>query len=174
ALLPAGAAMAMLASAGYAAYPAAAPYVSSTAPANQARIWFYREANPYNSTGTPYLRLNGNVVGVSQPGAAFFVDVAPGRYHLSADSYGDDYNQTRDIDIGPGQVAFAKVLSNDNWIYGGGQGRAGGYKRDTFYVWTIAPQAAVPVIAQSYLYGNATQTSGSPYFPRGSRPAVAP
>src|SRR5205814_3565995 len=127
ALLPAGAAMAMLASAGYAAYPAAAPYVSSTAPANQARIWFYREANPYDSTGTPYVRLNGTVVGVSQPGAAFFVDVPPGHYHLSADSYGEDYNQTRDIDIGPGQVAFAKVLSNDHWIEGGGGEFGGSY-----------------------------------------------
>ena len=164
--LSASVGLALFAAATQAAYPPASQYVSSAPPPNQARIWFYRDADPYESTGTPYVRLNGAVVGVSQPGAAFFVDVAPGHYHLSADSYGDDYNQTRDIDIGPGQVAFAKVLSNDNWFYGGGGERSGGYKRDTFYVWTIPPQAAVPTIAQSYLYGNATQTSGSPYFPR--------
>jgi hypothetical protein len=161
-LLVAGAGFTLLASVGYAAYPAAAPYISSPAPLNQARIWFYREANPYDGIGTPYLRLNGTVVGVSQPGAAFFVDVPPGHYHLSADSYGEDYNQTRDIDIGPGQVAFAKVLSDEYWFYGGGGQRSGGYKRDTFYVWTVAPQTALPVIAQSYLYGNTAQYSGSP------------
>lgn len=161
-LLPACGGVMLFAAAGHAAYPAATPYVQSAAPTNQARIWFYREANPYESTGTPYLRLNGTVVGVSQPGAAFFVDVPPGHYHLSADSYGQDYNQTRDIDIGPGQVAFAKVLSNDNWFEGGGGQRSGGYRRDTFYVWTVPPQTALPVIAQSYLYGNATQNSGSP------------
>jgi hypothetical protein len=161
-LLPACAGVALFVTAADAAYPPAAQYVSSPAPPNQARIWFYREANPYSSTGTPYLRLNGAVVGVSQPGAAFFVDVAPGHYHLSADSVGEDYNQTRDIDIGPGQVAFAKVLSNDHWIEGSGGEFGGSYKRDTFYVWTVAPQTAVPVISQSYLYGNATQTSGSP------------
>src|SRR5437764_4777853 len=120
AVLPACAGLALFIAAGQAAYPPAAQYVSAPPPPHQARIWFYRDANPYDSTGTPYVRLNGTVVGVSQPGAAFFVDVAPGHYHLSADSYGNDYNQTRDIDIGPGQVAFAKVLSNDNWIYGGG------------------------------------------------------
>ena len=164
-LLPAGVGMAMAASVGVASYPAAAPYVSSPAPPNQARIWFYREANPYNGTGMPYVRLNGTVVGVSQLGAAFFVDVPPGHYHLSADSYGEDFNQTRDIDIGPGQVAFARVLSDDTWISGGGGGGRGGggaYKRDTFYVWTMPPQAALPVIAQSYLYGNTPQYSGSP------------
>lgn len=161
-LAPAGLLAALFATGAIAAYPAAAPYVSASVPPSQARIWFYRDANPYDSTGTPYVRLNGTVVGVSQPGAAFFVDVAPGHYHLSADSYGEDYNQTRDIDIGPGQVAFAKVLSNDHWIEGGGGEFGGSYKRDTFYVWTIAPQAAIPVISQSYLYGNATQTSGSP------------
>jgi hypothetical protein len=165
-LLPAAAGVTLLASVGYAAYPAAAPYVSSPAPLNQARIWFYREANPYDGIGLPYLRLNGTVVGVSQPGAAFFVDVPPGHYHLSADSYGEDFNQTRDIDIGPGQVAFAKVLSNEQWFYGGGGRRSGGYQQDTYYVWTLSPQAAVPVIAQSYLYGNTAQFSGSPYFPR--------
>src|SRR5947209_2800849 len=160
-LLAAWAGLALSAAAAYADYPPAAQYVSSAPPSNQARIWFYREANPYSSTGTPYVRLNGNVVGVSQPGAAFFVDVAPGRYHLSADSYGEDYNQTRDIDIGPAQVAFAKVQSNDNWIYGGGGNDGSSYKRDTFYVWTIAPQSAIPTIRRSYLYGNAAQNSGT-------------
>ena len=165
-VLPAALGLSLFTSGAQAAYPPASQYLQSPPAPNQARIWFYRDANPYDGTGTPYVRLNGTVVGVSELGAAFFVDVPPGRYHLTVDSYGVDYNQTSDIAVGPGQVAFAKVLSNQNWFYGGGGGRSPGYKYDTFYVWTMPPEAAVPAIAQSYLYGNATQTSGSPYFPR--------
>ncbi len=44
---------------------------------------------------------------------------------------------TRDVDLNPGQEVFAKVLSLDNWIQGGGQDAGGEYHRDTFYVWVI-------------------------------------
>ena len=64
-LLATGAGISLSVSVADAAYPPAAQYVSSPVPPNQARIWFYREANPYDSTGTPYVRLNGTVVGVS-------------------------------------------------------------------------------------------------------------
>ena len=60
-----------------AAYPGTTPNVSSPAPGNQARIWFYREASRYDGGGTPYLRLNGTVGGVSQPSAAFLSTFRP-------------------------------------------------------------------------------------------------
>jgi hypothetical protein len=131
-------------------------------PAQQARIWFYRDLDPNGSMATPYLRLNGATVGVSQAGGAFYRDVPAGHYHISADSYLLDPIQTRDVDLVPGQEAYAKVLSLDNWIQGGGQDAGGEYHRDTFYVWLTPPEVARPRIAQSFFYGDGTLTAAAP------------
>jgi hypothetical protein len=135
------------------------------AASGQARIWFYRDLSPYSSLAEPYIRLNGAAVGVSQPGGAFYRDVPPGHYHISADSYLDDPNQDRDVDLAPGQEIYAKILPSDHWIEGGGgggQGGGGGYHRETFYVWLYPAEAARPVIAQSAFYGEGTLTAAAP------------
>jgi len=156
-VLPAGAGLVLLATAGYA-------QMRPTPTTGTARIWFYRDMAPYSSLATPYVRLNGAVAGVSQPGGAFYIDVQPGHYHLSVDSYGVDFNQTRDVDLAPGAQIYAKVVSNDNWIEGGGGGRGGGggYHRDTFYVWLYPVEQAWPVIARSWFYGSGTLTAAVP------------
>ena len=138
------------------AAPAQVPQTGqSAAPApGMARIWFYREMAPYATQATPYVRLNGAIVGVSRPGGSFYRDVPPGHYHLSVDSYGVDFGQTRDVDLPPGAQIFARVVSNDHWIEGGGRGGGGGYHRDTFYVWLYPFEAAWPVIAQTWFYGS--------------------
>jgi hypothetical protein len=161
----AGAGSVLLATASWAQMPPAAPSTISPPPANQARIWFYRDLTIYSSLATPYVRLNGAAVGVSQPGGAFYRDVPPGHYHISADSYLDDPNQDRDVDLGPGQEAYAKVLPSDHWIEGGGgggRGGGGGYHRETFYVWLYPPEAARPVIAQSQFYGGGAMAAAMP------------
>ena len=137
--------------------PAAASAMPPVSP-GQARIWFYRDLAPYSSQATPYVRLNGAAVGVSQPGAAFYGDVPPGHYHLSADSYLDDPSQDRDVDLAPGQEVYAKILPSDHWIEGGGGGKGGGggYHRETFYVWLYPAEAARPAIAQSSFLGGGT------------------
>jgi hypothetical protein len=141
---------------------AAQPAATSAPAAGMARIWFYREMAPYSSQATPYVRLNGAIAGVSMPGGSSYRDVPPGHYHLSVDSYGVDFNQTRDVDLPPGATIFAKVVSNDNWIEGGGGGRGGGgYHRNTFYVWLYPFEAAWPVIAQSWFYGGGGVTTAS-------------
>ena len=111
--LPAGAAL--LATSGHAQLP--------TPTTSMARVWFYRDMAPYSSLATPFVRLNGVVAGVSQPGGASYRDVPPGHYHISVDSYGVDFGQTKDVDLAPGAEIYAKVVSNDNWIVGGGGGR---------------------------------------------------
>jgi hypothetical protein len=81
-------------------------------------------------------------VGVSQAGGAFYLDVPPGHCNISADSYLADPNQTRDVDLVPGQKIYAKVLPSDPWIEGGGgDNRGGGYLRNTFYVWLYPPRS---------------------------------
>ncbi|HTV88348.1 MAG TPA: DUF2846 domain-containing protein [Stellaceae bacterium] len=129
-------------------YPAATP---GAVPAGMARIWIYREYAPYQSLATPYVRLNGAIVGVSQPGEVFYRDVPAGTYTVSVDSLGMDVNQFTTVDLAPGQQAFVKVLVSDSWDSGGG-GDRGGWARPTFYTWQIAPAAAEAEISHLPIY----------------------
>jgi len=152
----------LLAMSGCARLPTTASYAVPPIPAQQARIWFYRDLDPNGSMAMPYVRLNGAAVGASQAGGAFYRDVSPGHYHITADSFLTDAIQTRDVDLAPGQEAYAKVLSLDNWIQGGGQDAGAEYHRDTFYVWLTPPEVARPRIAQSSFYGDGTLAAAAP------------
>ena len=60
--------------------------IKSTLPAlgaEQARIFFYRNASPLGAAIQPDIRLNGEVVGTSIPGGFFYKDVAAGNYVVS-------------------------------------------------------------------------------------------
>jgi hypothetical protein len=152
----------VLAMTGCARLPTTAAYAVPPIPAQEARIWFYRDLDPHGSMGMPSVRLNGAAVGVSQAGGAFYRDVPPGRYHISADSYLMDPIQTRDVDLVPGQEVFAKVLSLDNWMEGFSQDTGSTNHRDTFYVWLYPAEVARPRIAQSSFYGDGTLTATVP------------
>jgi hypothetical protein len=152
----------LLALAGCAQPPPTAAYTISPIPRQEARIWFYRDLDPNGSMATPYIRLNGAVVGVSQAGGAFYRDVPPAHYTISADSYLADPIQTQDVDLAAGQEIFAKVISLDNWIESGGQDTGGSYHRETFYVWLYPRDVAWPAIAQSFFYGEGTLTAAVP------------
>jgi hypothetical protein len=152
----------LLAMTGCARLPPTASFAIPPVPAREARIWFYRDLDPYASLATPYIRLNDAPVGVSQAGGAFYRDVPPGHYHISVDSYLADPIQTRDVDLAAGQEAYAKAMPVDHWIEGGGQDNGGEYHRDTFYVWLYPPEVARPVIAQSFFYGEGTPTAAAP------------
>lgn len=120
-------------------------------PAGEARAWFYRDGGPYDGVGTPYLRMNEAIVGVSEPGGALYRDVAPGQYHVTVDSYGKDFNQSRWVYLFPGQQAYFKIVSLRNWVAGGGP--RNDFQRDTFYVWEIPPEIAQGDVARSQFYG---------------------
>ena len=135
----------LLAIAGCAQPPAAAPYLSAAPAPGMARIWFYRDMNPNEILATPLIRLNGAVAGVSEPGGAFYRDVAPGRYHISVDSYVQDPHDDADVALAPGAEAFARVQPLDSFVQGGG-----GYRRNSYVVWLYPPDLARPLIAHSY------------------------
>src|SRR5690242_20699877 len=84
------------------AQPPAAPYLNAAPPLGMARIWFFRDLNPNETLAMAYIRLNGAVAGVSEAGGAFYRDVAPGRYHISVDSYVDDPHHQADVVLAPG------------------------------------------------------------------------
>ena len=133
----------------------AAPSLSPPAP-GLARIWIYRLYEPYVSLARPYIRLNGAVIGISEPGGAFYRDVAPGTYAVTVDSNGIDANQFATVGVGPGQQVFVKILDDPLLHSGGGGGErgggGGGWARDTFYTWLIQPQAAAAEISRLALY----------------------
>ena len=81
-------------------------------------------------------------------------DVAPGQYHVTVDSYGQDFNQSRWVYLFPGQQAFFKIVSLRDWVAGGGGAEtAEAIERNTFYVWEIPPEVAQGDVARSRFYG---------------------
>ena len=152
----AGFALLLIATASCAASPPAAPYLATPIPPGMARIWFYRDLNPNDVLAEAYIRLNGAVAGVSEPGGAFYRDVPPGRYHIHVDSYVDDLHNDGDVALAPGAEAYAKVLPLENYVQGGGGAAGGGYRRNSFVVWLYPPDVARPAVALSFF-----QASGS-------------
>ena len=119
-------------------------------PAGAARIWVYRNDGPYDSQNRPYLRLNGQVAGISEPNGALYRDVAPGRYTVSVDSYGVPYsNQFAQVDLGARQEAFIKVLSMREKV----GGEVGVGTRALFFTQLVAADAARATIASTPFYG---------------------
>lgn len=119
-------------------------------PAGAARIWIYRVEGPYESQDRPYLRLNGQVAGISEPNGAFYRNVPPGRYTVSVDSYGVPYpNQFAQVDLSAGQVAFVKVLSMREKV----GGEVGVGSRALFFTQLFPADAARAAIASTPFYG---------------------
>jgi hypothetical protein len=123
-------------------------------PAGAARVWFYREDAPYISQARPYVRMNGAVVGISEDGGAFYRDVPPGQYYVTADSYGVDVNQFPTVALVPGETMYFEVIGSRYWASGGG-GRGAGWERPTFYVRVMPNNVGGPAVARSPFYSNA-------------------
>jgi hypothetical protein len=142
----------LLAVAGCAQLPTTSATAIPPLPAQMARVWFYRDLNPNESMATPYVRIDGAIAGVSQAGGASYRDVLPGRHQVSVESYVNDANQARIVDLAPGAQVYAKVVPLDNYVEAGGE-FSGGYHRDTFYLWLYPAEVAWPAIARSAFYG---------------------
>jgi hypothetical protein len=136
----------LLVTAGCAEPPATAqtPVTAPPVPLGQARIWFYRSYEPYESLNLANIDVNGSYFGAVANGSAFYRDVSPGYYHIAPVSYGRDFNQDRDVVLVPGQQLYIKILSSRSWEEGFGKD----YRRDTFYAWLIPPQVAQVEIAR--------------------------
>jgi hypothetical protein len=124
-------------------------------PAGDARVWFYRPIDAYDSMAAPYIRMNDAIVAVSMPLGASYRDVPAGSYHIAVDSYGKDIGQDKDVQLAVGQELYVKVVSLRSWITAGGSGPDGGggdNGRNTFYVWLIPAETARGEVARSALY----------------------
>ena len=126
-------------------------------PAGEARVWFYRPIDAYDSMATPYIRMNDTIVAVSMPEGASYRDVPPGPYHITVDSYGKDFNQDKNVQLGAGQELYVEIVSLRSWVpvgtAGDASGGGGDYGRNTFYVWLIPAEAARDEVARAAFYG---------------------
>ena len=148
----------LLAVAACAQQPSTASVTIPPIPRGEARVWFYRPADAYDSLLTPYIRMNEGIVAISEPGGASYRDVPAGQYHITVDSYGKDFNQDKDVALVPGRELYVKIVSLRDWIAGGGnggsgEGGGGSYTKDTFYVWLIPPEVARAEVARSAFHG---------------------
>ncbi|HUH83398.1 MAG TPA: DUF2846 domain-containing protein [Stellaceae bacterium] len=98
---------------------AAAPEGSGAAAAplaaERARVYVYRELNPYDSPTWTAVSLNREKVGNSAPGQVFYRDVAPGTYEIEVRS---DYlypNQFKTVTLAPGATVYAKIQDVRSW-----------------------------------------------------------
>jgi hypothetical protein len=151
-LPPKAACVLLLAMVSCAPLPPTAAVAVPPVPAGEARVWFYRDLGLYDGLETPYLRMNGAIVGVSQPGGALYRDLAPGQYHVTVDNYLSAPDQAREVYLFPGQQAYFKILPLKGWIINGNR-FASDFQRDTFYVWQIPPEVAQGDVARSQFYG---------------------
>jgi hypothetical protein len=141
----------LLAAAGCAQLPPTSSVMIPPIPTGAARVWFYRDYEPHETLARPYVRLNEQIVGISEPGGAFYRDVAPAHYSIRVDSAGRDFNQVADAELAAGQEACAKVVSLRSWLDDDNCILWSGC--DTFYVWLIRPEEARPAIGKSPFYG---------------------
>src|SRR6266446_4819549 len=115
--------------------------------AGDARLWIYRDGGPRDAQQRPYLRLNGQIAGISEPNGTFYRDVSPGHYTVTVDSYLSGYlNQFVDINLAAGQEVYIKVLSQAQRV----GGERGG--RENFYT-QVPAEAARADAARRPFYG---------------------
>jgi uncharacterized protein DUF2846 len=106
-----------------------------------ARIYFYRDWEPYESMSRPFIYLNDAPAQISEPGGISFRDLAPGEYHISVDSQGTYPHQFKMLALRAGDIRYVKIESLRDWF------RGPFWYRDTFVVALIPERQAKGEIA---------------------------
>jgi hypothetical protein len=113
----------------------------ATQPPGTARVWFLRTKDPQEQYGDPDIYANGNQIGRSIPGIAFYRDFLPGAYAFTVQSYGAPTSNKDRVQLAPGTQTYLEILWGQDWLIGtvgGGQ--------STFFVRTLPPE-----LDQAYL-----------------------
>jgi hypothetical protein len=95
-------------------YSAVAAQIPPVGP-GAARIYFYRDYEPYESLARPWIYLNRAQAAVSVPGGVSYRDVAPGQYEISVYSCGLYPNQFKTVVLQPGETRYVKIESLRSW-----------------------------------------------------------
>ena len=110
-------------------------------PPGTARVWFLRTKDPQEQYGDPEIYANGNQIGRSIPGIAFYHDFPPGAYAFTVQSYGAPTSYKDRVQLAPGTQTYLEILWGQDWLVG----TAGG-GQSTFFVRTLPPE-----LDQAYL-----------------------
>ena len=119
--------------------------------ADRARLFIYRDYELYESMGRPYLYLNGERIGISEPGGVLFRDVVPGTYLISVDSVGVYPNQFKTVAMNAGETHYAKITSLRSWVSGGGF--TSEYEADTFVVVLVDAEQGRREVPSMWFFG---------------------
>jgi hypothetical protein len=115
----------------------------------QSRFIFYRDYEPYDSLGRPYVTLNGQVAGISEPGGVFYRDVPSGSYLVSVRNYTLYPDKDKVVTIGGGQTVYVKIESIKSYNSGDMS-----YEPDTFVVVVVDPADGQRDIASKQYFAN--------------------
>ena len=120
-------------------------------PPDRARFYFYRDYEPYESLGRPYVTLNGDIAGISEPGGVFYRDMPAGTYLVAVRSSTFYPDKDKTVTAAPGQTIYVKVESLKSYNSGDNF-----YDPDTFAVVIVDPA------------DGRRDTAAKRYFPGGS------
>ena len=112
--------------------------VAAQAPGT-ARVWFVRTKDPDEQYGDPLIYANGQQVGRSIPGIAFYHDFPPGTYAFTVQSFGTPTNARDTVQLAPGTQTYLEVLWGGSWLVGAPGGA-------TFLIRPLNPE-----LGQAYL-----------------------
>jgi hypothetical protein len=101
---------------------------------DRARFYFYRDYELYESMSRPYITLNGEVAGISEPGGVSYRDVAPGTYLIAVRNYTLYPDQDKTVTVKAGESDYVKVESLKSYASG-----FESYEFDTFVVVIVDP-----------------------------------
>jgi hypothetical protein len=82
--------------------------------AGTARFVFYRTLDYYDTMAMPSVTLNEAPTGISQNGAVFFRDVAPGRYDMALTPTLPYPHQFKTVVVKPGDLYYVRINTLPN------------------------------------------------------------
>ncbi len=80
-------------------------------PQGAARIFIYRDFEPYQSLSWVPVFFNGATIGAVGPGHVLLRDVPPGAYRIEAQSEGLWPDQAKVVTVAAGETVYAKIAS---------------------------------------------------------------
>lgn len=131
--------------------PAAAQTMPGPASPSQARIYFYRGADPGVVAGWTRVFLNDAKIGDLGESSYFYRDVAPGAYTVGVSSDVPYPDQYRNLTVPPGSTTYVQVYRVPGYgIQYSPGGFSGGpviYQPTVFGNRIVPPGAAIPAMA---------------------------